>query len=101
MKTSKEIKNTKEVRETNPKVSLLREFMIDEKPYLNPSLTIRSLSEEIKMNSRGLSVLINQQLNQHFFGFINEYRVKEAMRILKKPIKKGVHRFRNFIRSWV
>ena len=56
----------------------------------NPSLTIRSLSEDIKMNSRELSVLINQNLNQHFFDFINEYRIKEAMNILKNPTKKEV-----------
>jgi AraC-like DNA-binding protein len=62
--------------------------MISEKPYLNPSLSIRSLSEEIKMNARDVSVLINQNLNQHFFDFINEYRVKKAMEILKDAAKK-------------
>ena len=62
--------------------------MTIEKPYLNPSLSIRSFSEEIKMNSRDISVLINQNLKQYFFDFINEYRVKEAMKILKNPSKK-------------
>jgi AraC-like DNA-binding protein len=88
LQTSKEIKNTQVTPEKNPEVLLVKEYMENEKPYLNPSLTIRNLSEEIKMNPRDLSVLINQHLNQHFFDFINEYRVKEAMEILKNPAKK-------------
>ena len=57
------------------------------KPFLNPSLSIRNLAEEIKMNPRELSILINQQLKQHFFDFVNEYRINEAMKILKDPTK--------------
>jgi len=88
LKTSKEIKEYIIGKENNPKISILKQFMIDQKPYLNPSLTIRKLAEEIKMNSRDLSVLINQNLSQHFFDFVNEYRIKEAMKILKDPTKK-------------
>ena len=29
-----------------------------------------------------------KNFNQHFFDFINEYRIKEAMKILKDPTKK-------------
>ncbi|PQJ80149.1 helix-turn-helix domain-containing protein [Polaribacter porphyrae] len=63
-------------------------FMKTEKPYLNPSLTIRNLAEKIKMNPRDLSVLINQHLEKHFFDFINEFRIEEAKKILKNPEKK-------------
>ena len=38
--------------------------------------------------SYDLSVLINHHLNQHFFDFINEYRIQKAMQILKNPSKK-------------
>ena len=69
-------------------IEQLTSFMETQKPYLNPSLSIRNLSEELKMNSRDLSILINQHLNQHFFDFVNEYRIKEAMDILKNPTKK-------------
>ncbi|WP_299668481.1 AraC family transcriptional regulator [uncultured Polaribacter sp.] len=72
--------NSKEVRQ-------LTFYMETEKPFLNASLSIRNLAEEIQMNSRELSVLINQNLNQHFFDFVNEYRVKEAMEILKNSSK--------------
>lgn len=68
----------------------LTSYMETQKPYLNPSLTIRNLAEEIEMNYRDLSILINQKLNQHFFDFVNEYRIKEAMGILENPTKKEV-----------
>jgi AraC-like DNA-binding protein len=69
-------------------IKLLTSYMETEKPYLNPALSVRNLAEEIKMNSRDLSILINQNLNQHFFDFVNEYRIKQAMKILKNPSKK-------------
>jgi AraC-like DNA-binding protein len=69
-------------------IEQLTAYMKAEKPYLNPSLSIRNLAEEIKMNSRDLSVLINQYLDKHFFDFVNEYRIEEAKSILKNPAKK-------------
>jgi AraC-like DNA-binding protein len=63
-------------------------YMETEKPYFNPSLSIRNLADQMEMNSRELSILINQKLNQHFFDFINEYRIKEAMKILANPAKE-------------
>jgi AraC-like DNA-binding protein len=71
-------------------IEQLTSYMETEKPYLNSSLSIRNLAKEIEMNSRDLSILINQKLNQHFFDFVNEYRIKEAMDILGNPTKKEV-----------
>lgn len=66
----------------------LLELMENEKPYLNASLTIFDLSKEMDMNVRELSILINHNLNQHFFDFVNEYRIQKAMEILQNPDKK-------------
>ncbi|ARV16912.1 helix-turn-helix domain-containing protein [Polaribacter sp. SA4-12] len=74
---------------TAQQIELLKKYMEDNKPYLNPSLTIRNLALEMNISMRELSVLINQNLNQHFFDFVNEYRIKEAMKILKDPSKKA------------
>jgi AraC-like DNA-binding protein len=88
LKTSKEIKTIKVDQKINEQINNLKKFMLKEKPHLNPSLTIRSLALDMKIPMRELSVLINQHLNQHFFDFVNEYRIKEAMEILKNPTKK-------------
>lgn len=55
--------------------------------YLNPSLTIKNLAQQLNMPMHDLSVLINQDLNQHFFDFVNEYRIKKAMHILGDTTK--------------
>ncbi|MFK8060654.1 MAG: helix-turn-helix domain-containing protein [Polaribacter sp.] len=73
---------------THQQIALLKKFMSEEKPFLNPSLTIRGLALDLKISMRELSVLINQNLNQHFFDFVNEYRIEAAKSILKNPAKK-------------
>lgn len=86
-----------EFDDENPKSNInlkeieqLTRYMETEKPYLNPSLSIRNLADEIHMNARDVSVLINQHLDKHFFDFVNEYRIEEAKQILKNPAKKEV-----------
>jgi len=72
----------------SPEITALKKYMIEEKPYLNASLTIYDLSKEINMNVRDLSLLINHDLNQHFFDFVNEYRIEKAMEILRNSKQK-------------
>lgn len=84
------VKENKESTLSLKEIEQLTAYMETQKPYLNPSLSIRNLAEDIKMNSRDLSILINQHLNKHFFDFVNEYRIKEAMKTLKNPSKKEV-----------
>lgn len=68
----------------------LKRFMIEEKPFLNPSLTIQDVSKEIEIPVRDLSLLINHKLEQHFYDFINAYRIESAMNILKDDTKSKV-----------
>lgn len=65
----------------------LQQYMMDEKPFLNPSLTIQDVSKNIKVPVRDLSLLINHQLGQHFYDFVNTYRIENAMHILKDEAK--------------
>ncbi|WP_316820446.1 helix-turn-helix domain-containing protein [Pedobacter gandavensis] len=70
-------------KEYSEELLKLKQYMLEEKPYLNPSLTIQDMSKEIKIPVRDLSVLINHKLNQHFYDFVNTYRIECAMDILK------------------
>lgn len=88
LNTSKEMKgNVGGEAKNNQQIKLLKDYMEEEKPYLNPSLTIRNLAEQLKIPMRELSVLINQDLKQHFFDFVNEYRIEKAKHILKDTSK--------------
>lgn len=74
--------------EKNKQIESLKDFMIKNEPYLDSSLTIQDLAEQIKMPVKDLSALINLYMNKHFFDFINEYRIEKAKEILKDPLQK-------------
>ncbi len=55
--------------------------MEDEKIYLEPSLSIRTLAERLKTPEHRLRALINQGLDyQNFSAFLNAYRIKAVKR---------------------
>ncbi|SHM34093.1 helix-turn-helix domain-containing protein [Chryseobacterium polytrichastri] len=74
--------------EKNKQILALKELMIKNEPYLNSSLTIQDLAEQLNMPVKDLSALINLYMNKHFFDFINEYRIEKAKEILKNPLQK-------------
>ena len=68
----------------------LKKYMVDEKPFLDPALTIQDISNSLDIPVRELSVLINHQLGQHFYDFVNTYRIEKTMEILKDSSKSKV-----------
>lgn len=60
----------------------LRTHMTQAQPYLDPDLTIQELARQLHWPVRELSLLINHHLDQHFFGLVNEYRIRHSMRLL-------------------
>ncbi|AQX05291.1 AraC family transcriptional regulator [Elizabethkingia meningoseptica] len=74
--------------EKSKQIEFLKDFMISKEPYLDSSLTIQDLAEQVKMPVKDLSALINLYMNKHFFDFINEYRIEKAKEILKDSSQK-------------
>jgi AraC-like DNA-binding protein len=72
----------------NDKIRKLNSYMTEEEPYLDPSLTIYDLAKKTGIPSKEVSLMINHELNQHFFDFVNGYRIRKAMDLLKDPGKK-------------
>lgn len=68
----------------------LQKYMNEEKPYLEFSLNREQLAEKVQLPPRDLSQIINSQLNQNFYEFVNRYRVEAAKQILSDPTKKDV-----------
>jgi len=77
-------------KEYNAALSKLKQYMVEERPFLNPSLTIQDVSAAIEIPVRDLSLLINHKLEQHFYDFVNTYRIENAMDILKDGTKSKV-----------
>lgn len=91
----KENENVVEIKDNQneavvSQISTLKHYMAEKEPFLNPSLTIQELSNQIEIPVRDLSVLINHHMDQHFFDFVNEYRIQKAMSILKNPLKSDL-----------
>jgi AraC-like DNA-binding protein len=66
----------------------LFQAMESEKPYLNPELSLSSLSKEMGIKRHYISQILNLQLKKSFWDFINEYRIREAQNLLSDPEKQ-------------
>jgi AraC-like DNA-binding protein len=61
---------------------MLTAYMMDEKPYLKPDLSLNEVADAIQVHQRYVSQIINERFNQNFFDFINSYRLEESKRML-------------------
>lgn len=66
----------------------LLNLMEQEKPYRNSELTLNQLAEIVSISPHNLSEVINTQLNQNFFDFVNQYRVEKVKKDLVDPEKQ-------------
>lgn len=73
----------------NVKLRNLYESLLDNlktgKTYLNKEISIREVAEELGTNTHYLSEAINSFGRTNFNGLINDYRVREACRLLADP----------------
>ncbi|HEY0054143.1 MAG TPA: helix-turn-helix domain-containing protein [Pedobacter sp.] len=60
-------------------------FMDESKPYLDPALSLTSLSLQLNVNPNHLSQVLNEGFKLNFYNFINRYRVEESKRLLINP----------------
>jgi AraC-like DNA-binding protein len=60
----------------------LKDYMQLNKPFLDPTLSIETLAERFNLPSSELSLTINRIIGQHFFDFVNFYRVNLAAEML-------------------
>jgi AraC-like DNA-binding protein len=60
-------------------------LMADERPWLEPELSLAELAQRLRLHPAQLSKLINLGCGQSFSDFVNTYRVAEAQRKLADP----------------
>ncbi len=66
---------------------LLR-LMDKEKPYLNSELKLPDLAGMLGLSTYHLSQVLNQEMQQSFYEFVNVYRIKEVQQRMLNPIYK-------------
>ncbi|MBN1182340.1 MAG: AraC family transcriptional regulator [Bacteroidales bacterium] len=70
--------------------SMLINHMDINKPYLDPDLNLNILSNQVQIPTHHLSQIINSKSGQNFYDFINSYRIKESIELLKNDRKKTI-----------
>ncbi len=68
----------------------LKKVTAEQKPFLNPELTINDLAALIKCNRHHLSQVLNESLKSSFYDYINFYRVEEAKQLLLNTGKENL-----------
>ncbi|MEO9483869.1 MAG: AraC family transcriptional regulator [Ekhidna sp.] len=65
-------------------------YFAEHKPFLDPELTLISLSEKLDMSREELSDVINQGFESRFNDFINSYRIQETKRLIAEGKHKNL-----------
>ncbi len=63
----------------------LDKHMSQQRPYLNNTLSLPELADQLGISANHLSQTINQQTDKNFFDYVNSYRVEQAKRLLSDP----------------
>lgn len=63
----------------------INRLMMEEKIYSDPQLTTESLAARLGVNRNAVSKAVNSILQKNFSAFINDYRIREAIRLLSDP----------------
>jgi len=59
---------------------ILADYMVSEKPYLDPEISIEKVAKEISINTWVLSQIINDSFHCNFNVYINNFRLKECLK---------------------
>lgn len=73
----------------DPTYLKLIDFFEKEKPYLNPDLKFDQVALNLKISRKQLQHVIQDQTGLNFNGFVNQFRIQEAMLLLADPNRKN------------
>jgi len=69
-------------------IAQLQEYMQQERPWLNPELTLNDLATELNLSPGTLSHIINKGLHRRFNEYINDFR----LRAVRNSLREGTHK---------
>ena len=71
-------------------LSELQRHMADARPYLDSTLTLTQLAEQMRISPNYLSQVINEQTGSNFFDFVNQHRVAAAKERLRETTQTSI-----------
>lgn len=78
------VKETKENNFTK-EMKAIETYFTQEKPYLNPEITLPQLAKELNFGTNELSQIINAGFHLNFNDFVNSFRVEEIKTRMLDP----------------
>jgi len=63
----------------------LQALMQQQKLYLQPSLSLTQVAQQLQISPHQLSEFLNQETQQTFNDFVNTYRIQDAKMLLQQP----------------
>ncbi len=70
---------------TKEQVEKIQAYVETEQPYLNPSLSLRTLAEQVDIHPNQLSWLLNESIGENFNEFINKKRIEYFKQLVLDP----------------
>lgn len=61
----------------------IKGLIINDEGYKNPDISLKLLSDQLKVSPQVLSMVINTKSNTNFNSFINKLRIEEAIKLLQ------------------
>jgi len=80
--------STKEGEENNQDLENLMNYLNESKPFLNNEMALQDLVDGTGLTKHRISEVLNNELRKSFYDIINEYRTKEAMRLMDEGLHK-------------
>lgn len=75
--------------EQEQRLQELKAFMENNRPYLDPDLTLTELATRMNTTRGALSALINEAAGSNFYDFVNRYRVEQVKKLMADPAMKN------------
>tara|TARA_R100000306_G_scaffold8101_7_gene11037 strand:- start:11328 stop:12434 length:1107 start_codon:yes stop_codon:yes gene_type:complete len=72
-------------KEKNEHISAMETLLINEKKFLDPTISLETVANELNISRGHLSRVINAELNTSFTDYVNTLRVEEAKFYLQHP----------------
>jgi YesN/AraC family two-component response regulator len=82
--------NATQLWKKSPMSEQLHLLMNNQKPYINPGLTLVELASMLGTNTAYLSQCINQTMKCNFHDYINSLRIKQACRIFQSETVRNL-----------
>ena len=68
----------------------INHLMDKEKPYLDAELNSTAFAEKVNIPKHHMSQILNDELKQNFFDFINSYRIDYAKHVMQSSSEKNI-----------